>query len=67
MRNPPNFVVWVVLARDYENHGGDFMPYPFGGHSIGYASRKEANRALQLLRVHLGRGRCYVQQYGPYS
>jgi hypothetical protein len=78
MRNPPDFVVWMLMGR--WNREQYFVPWTFWpagqtGHApageaqfvIGYPTRKAADFGCKRLREIVGKGNCYVQQYGPYS
>lgn len=69
MKNPPDFVMYVVMYRPIDK----FLPYweaesDVGGvYSSGYRSKAEANRRLKGIRQVWGKENAYVQQYGPYK
>jgi hypothetical protein len=73
MRNPPDFVVYVILGR--WNKDQFFVPWgtpetgPAGitGKAPFYSSKRGAEAECKRLRKYVGKGNCYVQQYGPIS
>jgi hypothetical protein len=67
MKNPPDFVLYVVMYKPESK----FVPYCEGYwtglHAMGYLHKIDANRRLKDLRQTWGKGNVYVQQYGPYK
>lgn len=67
MKNPPDFVMYVVMYKPSDR----FVPYwesnMSGVHAMGYLHKGDAQRRLKFLRQTWGKENVYVQQYGPYS
>lgn len=70
MKNPPDFVVYVVMVKGMNdaNFGPRFRPNsgytPF---AFAYATRRDAWKELRYWRNLVGKENAYVQQYGPYK
>jgi hypothetical protein len=68
MKNPPNFIGWVILKR--YGKGYPFLPHATerGGFAVRlFRTRKEAEQECRQVKEIYGRGNSYVQQYGPIS
>ena len=67
MRNPPDFVMYVLMYKPDD----EFIPYwqgkAIGAYAMGYKHKVDANKRLKVLRQIWGEKNAYVQQYGPYS
>lgn len=69
MRNPPSFIVYVVLAKMPDSDKFD----PYWSLALGpefspaFASKKGAQQLLKHAQRWLGKENAYIQQYGPIS
>ena len=67
MKNPPDFVMYVVMYKPKDK----FIPYwedsESGFHAMGYLLKRNANKRMKKLRKIWGEKNAYVQMYGPYS
>ena len=65
MRNPPDFVMYVVMVK--YPRSDKFNPLrDCEGSAEGFISRKAARNTLTRFRRQYGKKNAYVQQYGPY-
>jgi len=66
MRNPPDFVMYVVMVK--KTGEARYNPLWCGGiQAQGFARRKDAMPLLRMQQDIYGKKNAYVQQYGPYS
>ena len=69
MKNPPDFVMYVVMIRlPHENTFGPWWQKSVDGPKAeGYANRSSAAKELRCCQALYGKKNCYVQMYGPIS
>lgn len=72
MKDPPSFVVYVVLVKPPNAHvfdpcWSDWAESHGGRFAKGFASKNDADRECRYWRVRYGKNSAYVQQYGPYK
>lgn len=72
MKNPPDFVVYVVMVKCVPSGNFDPQWCPWaeaqcGRYAMGFQSKRDANKACKVARTRHGAKNAYVQQYGPYK
>ena len=66
MKNPPDFVMYVVMVRRIGNK--NFVPeWNHDGMIYGYRTKAQARPSMRDYQRIYGKENAYVQQYGPYS
>lgn len=73
MKNPPDFVMYVVMVKLPNRHNfhpnwetvTDCGEEHIG--AVGFKSRSDADDACKYCRALYGKKNAYIQQYGPYS
>jgi hypothetical protein len=70
MRNPPDFVMYVVMVKLPSNKNFDpvwILNEPEGRYfAQGFKKRREAIEDLRIYQRAYGKKNAYVQQYGPF-
>ena len=72
MKNPPDFVMYVVMVKTpdsdkFDPCWGEWADSPQGVYARGFASKRDADKECKNWRVRYGKKNAYIQQYGPYS
>ena len=72
MKNPPSFVMYVVMVKPpncdkYDPCWGEWGGVSYGVFAKGFARKRDADRECRVYRLRYGKKNAYVQQYGPYS
>jgi hypothetical protein len=71
MKNPPDFVMYVVMVKSPGATGFDPCWGNWGAsldaHARGYARKRDADKHCREFRARYGKKNAYVQQYGPIS
>ena len=72
MKNPPSFVMYVVMVKPpkckvFDPCWSEWAESQNGRFAKGFASKKDAAAECRMYRVRYGKKNAYVQQYGPYS
>ena len=71
MRNPPDFVMYVVMVRrpEEKNFNPVWQWRPNDDHRFaqGFRNRSEAIEDLRIYQSFYGKKNAYVQLYGPIS
>ena len=68
MRNPPDFVMYVVMvkARTETFEPDWFTDHDDGQHCCGFAKRSDARKVMLDYQRIYGKKNAYIQEYGPY-
>jgi hypothetical protein len=68
MKNPPDFVMYVVMVKAPGNKtfNPHWTPTAFP-YTRGFQRKADARFALKSIQVAYGKTNAYVQQYGPIS
>jgi hypothetical protein len=71
MKNPPDFVMYVVMVKPtkdsvFDPCWGEWSDSVRGVFAKGFARKRDADRECKIYRVRYGTKNAYVQQYGPY-
>ena len=66
MKNPPDFVMYVIMVKAPGKKNFDPLR-DCEGSAEGFISRKAARNTLARFQRRYGKKNAYVQQYGPYS
>jgi hypothetical protein len=67
MRNPPDFVMYVVMYKPDDKFVPYWEAYLDGVQAAGYLHKGDAAKCVKVLRRTWGKDNVYVQQYGPYK